>query len=183
MYKLNRNIQIHNKYEMPAITYALCGTNFGLTVEDIEDMADKFSNIFFVKKDAVENKVYLIGYTVEYYNDSEYFHIIYDCETKNVTEKKYKKFESVFPEKTTWEDFSKTFKFDLSRGDKVYISEELFKDGEGLAFLLLINNLDYFKPSDLVVSLRDRYCVRCVREQWRIFDEDDDYQNANEMED
>lgn len=181
MYKLNRNIQIHNKYEMPAITYALCGTNFGLVKSKEYD----FVNILFAKKNVEENKVYLIGYFRRFFMaDKEYFHLIYDCETKNVTKKIYKNYESVFPEKTTWEDFSKTFKFDLSRGDKVYISEELFKDGEGLAFPLLINNLDYFKPSDLVVSLRDRYCVRCVREQWRIFDEDDDYRkNGNEMED
>lgn len=181
MYKLNRNIQIHNKREMPAITYALCGTNFGLTTEEKDD---KISNIFFIKKDAVENKVYLIGYTIEYYNDREYFHMIYDCETKNVTKKKYKKYESVFPNKSTWEDLTKAFKFDLSRGDKVYISEELFKNDEGLAYALVRNNLDYFKPSDLVVSLRDRYCVRCIREEWRIYDEDDDYRkNGNEMED
>lgn len=180
MYKLNRNIQIHNKYEMPAITYALCGTNFGLT---IEEKNDKISNIYFVKKDAEENKVYIIGYTNEWYNDREYFEIIYDCTNKNETKKTYKKYESVFPAKTTQEDLAKAFKFDLNKGDKVYISEELFKDDEGLAFSFVINNLEYFKASDLVVSLRDRYSVRCIREQWRIYDDDDDCKNRNEMED
>lgn len=179
MYKLNRNIQIHNLYEMPAIAYALCGTNFGMVKSKEYD----FVNIFFVKKNAVENKVYLIGYFRRFFMaDKEYFEIIYDCETKNIIKNTYKTYESVFPAKTTWEDLTKAFKFNISKGDKVYISEELFKNDEGLAFTLVINNLEYFKPSDLVVSLRDRYCVRCIREQWRIFDEDDDY-NRNEMED
>ena len=181
MYKLNRNVQIHNKYEMPAITYALCGTNFGLTIEEKDD---KISNIYFVKKDAEENKVYIIGYTDEWYNGKDYFEIIYDCAEKNEIKKTYKKYESVFPTKSTWEDLTKAFKFDLSKGDKVYISEELFKNDEGLAFPLLISNLEYFKPSDLVVSLRDRYSVRCIRQEWRIYDEDDDYcKNRNEMDD
>ncbi len=180
MYKLNRNIQIHNKYEMPAITYALCGTNFGLT---IEEKNDKISNIYFIKKDVEENKVYLIGYADEWYNGREYFRIIYDCETKNTIKNTYKTYESVFPSKSTWEALTKAFKFNISKGDKVYISEEIFKNDEGFAFSLVINNLEYFKPSDLVVSLRDRYCVRCIREEWRIFDEDDYCKNRNEMDD
>lgn len=172
MYKLNRNIQIQDKYEMPAIAYVLCGTNFGLM-----DNTKKYNiaNIFFIKKDIEENKVYLIGYTTkEFGGNYEYFKIIYDCEKKNIIKNTYNSYESLFPTQSTWEDLTKAFKFNLCQGDKVYISEEIFKHDQGLAYALVMNNLDYFKPIDIVVSLRDRDELQSIRNEWRIYDEDDD---------
>lgn len=150
MYKLNDQIDIQDRYEMPAIAYVLCGTNFGMVDSD-KDYT--YHSILFIKQDAKENKVYLIGYIKRNcLMNKEYFKIVYDLDGKTTVKSEYKYYDIYSNDRVN--EFEKALTFYLYRGDKVYISEDMFKYDEGLAYNLVMNNLDYFKPTDVIVTLR-----------------------------
>lgn len=161
MKRINDQIDIQERHEMPPIAFVLCGTNFGM----VDSKGDHtYHCIYFIKQDAVTNKVYLIGYTQRHYNaNAECFKIIYDPENKTTLKKIYRYYDiySEFRAK----EFDKVFKFDLSQGDKVYICEELFKNDDGFAYALVRNNLDYFKPSNIIVKLRDPEAIQLIEDE------------------
>ena len=161
MKRINDQIDVQERHEIPPIAFVLCGTNFGM-VDNDENSG--YHCIYFIKQDAVTNKVYLIGYTQRHYNaNAEYFKIIYDPENKTTLKKIYRYYDiySEFRAK----GFDKVFKFDLSQGDKVYICEELFKNDDGFAYALVRNNLDYFKPSNIIVKLRDPEAIQLIEDE------------------
>ena len=156
MYKLNDQIDIQEWNEMPPIAFVLCGTNFELD-------KDK-SRILFIKEDAITHKVYLIGYTIRHYNaNPEYFKIVYDPENKTTVKKIYRYYD-IFSDFRA-KEFDKVLKFNLCRGDKVYISKEIFNEGEGFAYALVRNNLEYFKPSNIIVTLRDPEEIQLIEDE------------------
>lgn len=164
MYKLNDQIDIQEWNEMPPIAFVLCGTNFGLVDNDT------FHCIYFIKQDGETNKVYLVGFTQRHHNaNAEYFKIVYDPENKTTVKKIYRYYDifSNFRAK----EFDKVFKFDLNRGDKVYICEEIFKTEDGFAYALVRNNLDYFKPSNIIVSLRKPEEIQAIED---LIEDDDE---------
>lgn len=167
MYKLNDQIDLQERYEMPPIAFVLCGTDFGMVDSDKDHT---FHLIYFIKQDAEKNKVYLIGYTQRHYNaNAEYFKIIYDPE-KQTTVKKIYRYYDIFSDFRA-KEFDNVFKFDLNRGDKVYICKELFKSEDGFAYALVRNNLDYFKPSNIIVTLRDPEEIQAIEDE---IDDDDE---------
>ncbi len=167
MYKLNDQIDVQERHEMPPIAFVLCGTNFGMVDSDKDHT---FHLIYFIKQDAVTNKVYLIGYTQRHYNaNAEYYKIIYDPQNKTTVKKIYRYYD-IFSDFRA-KEFDKVFKFDLCRGDKVYICKELFKTEDGFAYALVRNNIDYFKPSNIIVTLRDPEEIQAIEDE---IDDDDE---------
>lgn len=160
MKRINDQIDVLERYEMPPIAFVLCGTDFGMVDTDKDHT---FHLIYFIKQDAEKNKVYLIGFTKWHYNaNPEYFKIVYDPEKKTTLKKIYRYYD-IFSDFRA-KEFDKVFKFNLCRGDKVYICEELFKSEDGFAYALVRNNLDYFKPSNVIVTLRDPEEIQAIED-------------------
>lgn len=159
MKRINDQIDVLERYEMPPIAFVLCGTDLGM----VDSKGDHtFHCIYFIKQDALTNKVYLVGFTQRYNANAEYFKIVYNPENKTIVKKIYRYYD-IFSDFRA-KEFDNVFKFDLCRGDKVYICKELFKAEDGFAYALVRNNLNYFKPSNIIVSLRDPEEIQAIED-------------------